>query len=291
MPRGPGFSIFETMESVASAYRTRLTLLSWTLAGGLMLLPLVLGYALAGPEAALGLLAVAILTGLVRTGGNANIPGTFRLGPHEAPGLFTLVEALARRAGLDRLPEIRIVPGGQTNAAATLRGSTPVLVVTEALLGRLDARRLGAVLAHETAHLAHRDLVLFRVAHTLQAATVLLGSLTLVLAFLTLYFDPALALFWGVLAALAPAAARFLVAALSRTREFAADLGAARLTGDPGALADALELIEYRPRTWWEWISGTRSPVPAEAADSAFRSHPPTGERVRRLDFLARWGR
>jgi heat shock protein HtpX len=78
-----------------------------------------------------------------------------------------------------------------------------------------------------------------------------------------------------------------LVAALSRTREFAADLGAARLTGDPGALADALETIEYRPRTWLDWLMGRRFPVRGEPASDLFRSHPPTPERIRRLALMA----
>lgn len=275
------------METLFKAYRRRLDGLSALLLVVLVSLPLALGYALAGLELALAFVGTTVVLGLVRTTGNADLPGTYRLAPHQAPGLFTLVESLARRAGLRRMPEVRLVPGGQTNAAATLRGNTPVLVVTEALLARLDARRLGAVLAHETAHLAHLDLVMFRLAFTLQAATAVLGTLTLTLALFALVFDPSMAVFWVVFSALAPVASRFLVAALSRTREFAADLGAARLTGDPQALADALETIEYRPRTWWDWLTGRRSPAPAPA-ENAFRTHPATPERVRRLDFLAR---
>lgn len=284
---GPSAPNLGHMETLFKAYRHRLDGLSAVLVVALVALPLALGYALAGLELALAFVGATVVLGLVRTTGNADLPGTYRLAPHQAPGLFTLVESLARRAGLGHMPEVRFVPGGQTNAAATLRGNTPVLVVTEALLARLDARRLGAVLAHETAHLAHRDLVVFRLAFTLQAATAVLGTLTLALALFALVFDPTMAVFWVVFSALAPVASRLLVAALSRTREFAADLGAARLTGDPQALADALETIEYRPRTWWDWLTGRRSPAPDPAAN-AFRTHPATPERVRRLDFLAR---
>jgi len=271
------------MARIFSRYGQRLTGMTLVLVLSLAALPLLLGYAVAGVEAALGAVLACLLLAAIRPGASADLPGTIRLGPHQAPGLFALVESLADRAGLTRMPEIRIVPGGQTNAAAMLRGHRPVLVVTEALLGRLDSRRLGAVLAHETAHLAHRDLVLFRLAHTFQAATVLLGTVTLGLAVFTLVFDPAVSLLWGAFAALAPAASRLLVAALSRTREFAADLGAVRLTGDPDALADALELVEYRPRTWWDWLTGRRAPLPTDPAADAFRTHPPTPERVRRL--------
>jgi len=280
------------MTTLAPRYRTRLNAISFLCFVGLASLPLALGYAIGGIEVALGFIAVTLVMGLVRTGGNLALPGTFRLAPHEAPGLFNIVESLARRAGLDRMPEVRIVPGGQTNAAATLRGNAPVLVVTEALLGRLDVRHLGAVLAHETAHLAHGDLILFRLAYTLQAATVLLGFLTVFLAIFSLTVDPTNAVFWTALAAISPALSRFLLAMLSRTREFAADLGASGLTGDPGALADALAIIEYRPRTWWDWLAGRRSPVPRDPASDAFRTHPPTQERIRRLAWLTKrtWG-
>jgi heat shock protein HtpX len=274
------------MERFSKDYRRRLNGLSFVLVVALALPPLALGWAVAGPVWGLTFWVLILLLGVLRTRGNEALPGTFALAWHEAPGLFTLVESLARRAGLKRMPEIRIVPGGQTNAAATLRGRLPVLVVTEALLSRLDTRHLGAVLAHETAHLAHQDLVLFRLALTLQASTVVLGALTLALAVVVVADAPELSVAWGGAAALSPLFSRFLVATLSRTREFAADLGAARLTGDPGALADALELIEYRPRTWWDWVTGRRWPVRSEPASDAFRTHPPTPERVRRLDLL-----
>jgi len=257
------------------AYRRNLDGLTVLLVAAQGVLPLVLGYALAGWELATVFVVAVTLVGLWRTGGTGALPGTYRLAPHQAPGLFHLVNSLAGQAGLRRRPELRIVPGGQTNAAATLNGNTPVLVVTEALLSRLDSRRLAAVLAHEVAHLAHGDLVLFRLAHSYQAATVVLGTLTVVLALVTVAFAPAVSLFWAVVAALAPAASRFLVAALS-------------LTGDPGALADALEFIDYRPRTLWDWLTGSRSPVP-DPASNAFRTHPPTVERVRRLDRMARF--
>lgn len=270
------------------AYRRHLTWLTLVWLTVLALPPLALGWALGGTTLALGLVGATLLFGLWGTGGGADLPGTHRLVPAQAPGLFALVDSLARQAGLRRMPEVRLVPGGQTNAAAMLRGSTPVLVVTEALLARLDARRLGAVLAHEVSHLAHGDLVLFRIARGLQAATVALGTVVLLLAVFTVFLAPATSLFWAAVAAVSPPVSRLAVAALSRTREFAADGGAVRLTGDPLALADALEQVEYRPRSWWDWLTGVRAPAPADPAGRAFRTHPPTPERVRRLTRMAR---
>lgn len=276
------------MSSPVDRYRTRLDLLSAVILLGLVAPPLSLGFALAGWELALVFVTLTVLTAIVRTGGNPDLPGTFALRPSQAPGLFVMIESLARRAGLLRMPEVRILPGGQTNAAATLRGALPVLVVTEALLDHLDARKLGAVLAHETAHLAHRDLVLFRVAQTLRAATLVLAAMTGAVALVTASWDPVASLLWMLFSLASIPVSTALVASLSRTREFAADLGAARLTGDPGALADALETLEYRPRTWWDWWLGRRRPLPQDPAQAAFRTHPPTEERVRRLDWLAR---
>lgn len=271
-------------------YRRRLNLLSALLFVGIGSTAAFLGFLLFGTEGAVSAVAAALILGFGRPDGPLRLPGTQALAPWQAPGLFTLVEALAVRAGLSRVPEVRLVPGGQTNAAALLRGRTPVLVVTEALLVRLSGRELGAVLAHETAHLAHRDLWLFRAAQAFQLITAFLGALILFLSVFTVGLAPGETLFWALSAAGAPVLARWLTAALSRTREFAADLGAARLTGDPSALADALARIEYRPRTWWDWVLGRRSPVPTDPASDAFRTHPPTQERIRRLDLMAgRW--
>ena len=277
------------MHHAIAAYARRLDLLSFLFLGGLGLTAAVLGWGLYDLEGAVAVLAFCLVLALVRAGGNPDLPGTLALEPWQAPGLFALVESLARRAGLPRMPEVRIVPGGQTNAAATLRGRMPVLVVTESLLARMDSRRLGAVLAHEMAHLAHRDLWMFRVALTFQAATTFLGFFTLFLSLFLSGTDPITTVAWSLVAAATPILARWMVAALSRTREYAADLGASRLTGDPVALAEALEIIEYRPRTWWDWMMGRRSPVPTDPAADAFRTHPPTVERVRRLDLLAEW--
>jgi len=273
-----------------AAYRRRLNLASALLLGALGALPLVLAWGLVGPGAGALFWLAVLAAGLLRPGGDADLPGTLALHPGQAPGLFALVDSLARQAGLGRRPEVRFVPGGQTNAAALLRGRTPVLLVTEALLARLDTRRLAAVLAHETAHLAHGDLTVFRLALTFQAATLVLGVATAGLALIAATWAPTEALPWVVGAALAPSAARLLTAALSRTREFAADLGSARLTGDPAALADALEIIEYRPRTWFDWLWGRRVPRPSDPSGAAFRTHPPTAERIRRLDLLAGLG-
>lgn len=270
----------------SASYLLRLSLTSVLLITALGALLVVLGYGIGGLAFCWVFLVVAAVMAVTR-GPKQPLQGTFPISPYDAPGLFTLVEALARQAGLKRLPEIRVVPGGQANAAATLRGTGAVLVVTEALLARLDARRLGAVLAHEISHIAHGDLTLFRAAQTFQLAVIALGIMTVVLSTFTLAYDPVSSLWWMIAAVSCAGLSRVLVAALSRTREFAADLGAARLTGDPSALADALETIEYRPRTWLDWLMGRRFPVRGEPAADVFRTHPPTPERIRRLALMA----
>jgi len=272
------------------AYHLRLSFLTGLLVTTMLLLPLALGAVLAGWEWSAVFILLTSAMGLFRTHRSPDLPGTVALLPWQAPGLFTLIESLSERAGLRQVPEVRWVPGGQVNAAALLRGSTPVLVLTENLLAALDVRKLGAVLAHEASHLAHRDLLMFRVAITWQAATLVLSGLTILLSPLAVRYDTPGTIAAVLLAVIEPLLARWLFAVLSRTREFAADLGSVRLTGDPVSLADALEAIEYRPRTWWERIIGQRVRSQASTSEKFFRTHPPTTERIRRLNWISkRW--
>lgn len=276
------------MKPTGQRYQLRLNGLTVLIVSALLFLNGFLAMSLLGPELSVIVLAATIFLGLARPKGSPEVLGTYPIEPYEAPGLHALVDTLGRRAGLARSPEVRFVPGGQVNAAAMLSGRTPVLIVTEALLHRLDARRLGAVLAHEVAHLANKDLELFRFALTLQASSMILAALSLGVSVFLVLMNFAIPLVSLLVAALSPLMTRFFVSALSRTREFAADLGSSRLTGDPLALADALEWIEYRPRTWWDWVWGRRYPVPQQTTNNAFRTHPPTEERIGRLLRLAR---
>jgi heat shock protein HtpX len=140
------------------------------------------------------------------------------------------------------------------------------------------------VLAHEVAHVMNRDLWLMALADTVSRLTSLLSNLGLALLVLNLPLILAgrTVVPWTTVALLvfAPTAASLLQLALSRAREFDADLDGARLTGDPAGLASALAKLERRQGRFWEEVilPGRRMPDP-----SLLRTHPPSRERVQRL--------
>lgn len=207
------------------------------------------------------------------------------LAPAQAPGLYRLLAALAERAGLARTPRLWYVPTQAMNAFATGRAEDGAIAVTDGLLRRLAPRELAGVLAHEVAHLAANDVWVMTLADVVGRLT---GALSLFGQLLLVAWLPA-ALVAGAeipvapLAAmvLAPVASALLQLALSRTREFEADAAAAELTGDPLGLASALERLERLQGGWLERLFMARPP-------RWLRTHPETGERVRRLLDLER---
>ena len=205
----------------------------------------------------------------------------------EAPGLYDVVEMLSRRAGLP-MPRGAIIPGEQPNAFATGRNPEhAVVAATEGILRILDRDEIEGVMAHELAHVRHRDMLISSVAATLAGAI-------MVLARFGLFFGGgdrdrgggALAI---LLVVLAPLAAMIVQAAISRSREFAADAGGAEISGKPRALASALQKLEAtakrvplqgNPATAHMFIV---HPFRGGGLTKMFSTHPPTEERVARL--------
>jgi len=206
----------------------------------------------------------------------------------EAPGLYDVVEGLARRAGLP-MPRVAIIPGEQPNAFATGRNPEhAVVAATEGILRVLDRDEIEGVMAHELAHVRHRDMLISSVAATLAGAI-------MVLARFGMFFGGggdrdrgggALAL---LVVILAPIAAMIVQTAISRSREFAADAGGAEISGKPRALASALQKLEAtarrvplqgNPATAHMFIV---NPFRGGGFMKLFSTHPPTEERVARL--------
>jgi heat shock protein HtpX len=205
----------------------------------------------------------------------------------QAPGIVELTTVLAQRAGLPRLPRLYLLPAREPQAMAVGGPDDAAVAVTPALVQRLSPRELAGVLAHEITHLRHGDTRLMAAAHGFGRLASLAGQLGsfMLVANLLLFmlaarwlFHPAVVLLFM----LAPTVTGLLRLSLSRLREYEADLGAARLTGDPRGLASALERIELSKRGLLArlapWV-----PVPRRQAPALLQTHPPTSERVRRL--------
>jgi heat shock protein HtpX len=210
--------------------------------------------------------------------------GAVPMGPAEFPDGHALLRRLAARAGLERAPRLYWLPTSLLNAFAVGRPGWAAIGLSDGLLRALDARELAGVLAHELSHVRNDDLWIMGLADVVSRLTSLLSWFGQMLLLLNLPFlvGGAVPVPWLVvlLLVLAPTLVGLLQLALSRAREFDADLDAAALTGDPQGLARALAKLERFQGRYWEEIlyPGRRIPVP-----SLLRTHPPTEERIRRL--------
>ena len=208
----------------------------------------------------------------------------------QSPELYRLVGRLARRADLRRAPRLYLVPSPARNAFAVGNAEDSAIGVTHGLLASLGQRELAGVLAHEISHIRHHDLWVMGLARLIGSLTRGLSSLGQLILLLSV---PAILmggfhLPWAAILLLlaAPPLSSLLFLALSRTREFEADLGAARLTGDPMGLASALTQLESQQGAWWRLIF----PLRRRAESSFLDSHPATAERVARLRSLVDHG-
>jgi heat shock protein HtpX len=208
----------------------------------------------------------------------------------EAPQLYSIVQHLAQRADLP-MPQLYITPDMQPNAFATGRDPKHAAVaVTQGILQILSPTELEGVLAHEMSHIKHRDILISSVTATLAG----------VLSFLprVLWFfggrDSSIGMV-GRLAMwiLAPIAAMMIQMMVSRSREFEADREGARLCGRPVALADALRRLESGAQNIPMQANQATAhmyiinPLRADGLKKLFSSHPPTAERVARLEAMA----
>jgi heat shock protein HtpX len=208
--------------------------------------------------------------------------------------LYRIVANLAQRTGLP-MPRVYIIPEASPNAFATGRNPQHAAVAaTEGILQILDDDELEGVLAHELAHVKHRDILISSIAATMAGAIMMIARF---------------AMFWGgsrddreggnpiaaiAMMILAPIAAALIQAAISRSREFDADAGGAAISGNPLALASALRKIE-----------GASKAVPLDANPASahmfiikpfsvsgllglFSTHPPTEARIAALMELSR---
>lgn len=268
---------------------------SLTLLGGMVLLLALCGWVLAGAE---GVVWAMIGGGISLIFSPRLSPrmilgmfGARRLSYAEAPRLFEAVGAISRRAGLPAPPEIWYVASTTLNAFAVGSRRHAAIAVTDGLLRSLSLRELAGVLAHEVSHIRNNDLMVMGLADTVTNLTRLMSlfGMALLILNLPLLMMSQQAVPWILVLLLiaAPWGGALMQLALSRTREFDADLDAAHLTGDPEGIASALARIDSLQRSPWEGLRfpGSRIPTRRQGRNipSLLRTHPLTEERVRRL--------
>jgi heat shock protein HtpX len=211
-----------------------------------------------------------------------------RLTPSEAPALNQLIAELAQRAGLTRIPMLYYLPSDVMNAFTTGNREHAAIAISDGLLRRMEWREIAGVLAHELMHVVNDDTRLMAFADLTSRITGFLsvaGQMLLLINLPLMFFGETTLPWIPILLMLAaPTLSALAQLALSRSREYEADLGAVRLTGDPLGLASALNKLEPPRHRLLERLlhPGPRIPDP-----SLLRTHPSTEERVRRLMELS----
>ncbi|SMC28726.1 Heat shock protein. Metallo peptidase. MEROPS family M48B [Andreprevotia lacus DSM 23236] len=214
-----------------------------------------------------------------------------------APELYGMVQELAQRAGLP-MPKVYVIDEDQPNAFATGRNpENAAVAATTGIMRVLSYRELRGVMAHELAHVQHRDILISTISATMAGAISALANFAMFFGGRDEDGRPMNPIVGILLAILAPLAASLIQMAISRSREFAADAGGARISGDPQALADALQKIEAyaqgipmhaaeaHPETAQMMIM---NPLLGGGLTDLFRTHPQTADRVARLHAMAR---
>jgi heat shock protein HtpX len=220
------------------------------------------------------------------------------IGPQDAPRLYHMASELAARAGLP-MPALYVIHEDQPNAFATGRNPQNAAdAVNTGLLDMMSEEEVASVIAHELAHIKHRDTLIMTITATIAGAIGMLAQLGFLFGGRTddgrqNPFGPIGAL---LLVIVAPIAAMIVQMAISRSREYEADRGGAEISGRPLALAGALVKLEHYKQGL---VNHTAEAHPASAhlfiinplsgarMDGLFSTHPRTENRVSALEALA----
>jgi heat shock protein HtpX len=226
--------------------------------------------------------------------------GARQVNEEESPRLYSIVRKLAQQAELP-MPKIYIIPGDTPNAFATGRNPDHAAVAaTEGILRMLSDDEIEGVLGHELAHVKHRDILTSTLVAAMAGAIMLLARMAM---FAAIFGgggrdrDNSNPLGGLLILILAPVAAMMIQFAISRSREFAADEGGAKISGRPLSLANALRKLEAGVQRHPMPNAGTATahlfivnPLRGGGVAKLFSTHPPTEERIARLEHMAMGG-
>ena len=213
--------------------------------------------------------------------------------PSEAPELYQIVRNLARKANLP-MPKVYIIPDHVPNAFATGRDYEHAAVaVTEGILELLTPEEIEAVLAHELSHIKHYDMLIGTIAATIAGAISIISQFGYFFGGDRENRNPIVDI---ILMIVAPLAATIIQMAISRSREFEADKGAALITGHPEWLQSALSKLDNYARSG---VIHNADPASAHlfivnplkalgGLQNLFSTHPSTQERIEHLEALKR---
>jgi heat shock protein HtpX len=209
-----------------------------------------------------------------------------------APQFYRMVRDLAQRAELP-MPKVYVINEDAPNAFATGRNpQNAAVAATTGIMRVLSERELRGVMAHELAHVKHRDILISTIGATMAGAISMLANFAMFFGGRDSEGRPANPIVGLLVMLLAPMAAGLIQMAISRAREFEADRGGAEISGDPQALAQALQKIqqfargvpleatERHPETAQMMIV---NPLSGGGLRGLFSTHPATEERVARL--------
>ncbi len=223
--------------------------------------------------------------------------GAREVGPDEAPRFHAIVAGLAANAGLP-MPKVYLIDDPQPNAFATGRNpENAAVAATRGLLEMLDEREVGAVMAHELAHVKNRDTLIMTVTATIAGAIGMLANFAMMFGGGNRERGGLGIVGTIAVMIVAPLAASLVQMAISRSREYAADRAGGEICGDPMALASALEKIaqgvahipsdaaERNPATAHLFIM---NPLTGAGMDNLFSTHPNPANRIAALAEQAR---
>ena len=270
---------------------------TFVLMGLMTALAIWLGYAIAGESG----MIIAFLIALAMNFGSYYYSDKIVLAMYraqevdesQAPRLHGIVRSLSQKAGLP-MPKVYVIPTNQPNAFATGRDPRHAAVaVTDGIMRILNEDEIEGVLAHELAHVKHRDILIGTIAATL-------AGMIMMLRYFAFFFggrdddEGGGGLAMLVVFIVAPIAALLIQMAISRSREYAADAGGAEISGKPWALASALKKLqrgvqavpsEANPATAHMFIV---NPLSARGMVNLFSTHPSTEDRVAKLEQMHR---